>query len=288
MHAVKLLALTNSSPNVAMRANTPDMKKHEITVAVICCLLLCASMSIFTPALASDKAIVQHDYKVINVYPHDKEAFTQGLIYHDGFLYESTGLYGKSSLRKVALESGEVLMMKPFDKRYFMEGLASHNGKLLQLTWRAGKGFVYDIDDFLLEDSFTYRGQGWGLTCNRQQCIMSNGSSTLRFIDPVTKRPLRELQVTRHGFPIRKLNELELVNGQLFANVWHSDHIIIISPQTGKVTAQLDLSGLRTQYPELKKAGALNGIAFDSANDRLFITGKNWPLLFEIALQDKH
>jgi glutaminyl-peptide cyclotransferase len=231
-----------------------------------------------------DSNIKQYTYEVVNIYPHDPSAFTQGLIYQDGHLYESTGLNGRSSLRKIELETGKVLKKKKINRKYFGEGLASDDGYLVQLSWRAGTGFVYNRDTFALKKTFNYPGEGWGLTTYKGHLIMSDGSSTLRFLDPVYFKEIRQLQVTIDGKPLKKINELEMVKGNIYANVWRTDQIVIISPVTGRVEGIANLAGLLNKAESSVTANVLNGIAYDATADRLFVTGKFWPKLFEIKL----
>ena len=228
----------------------------------------------------SASEIPVYGYAVVNSYPHDAGAFTQGLIYRDGFLFESTGLHGRSTLRKVRLETGEVLQRFDIDPKYFAEGLAEWNGTLIQLTWQTNIGFVYDVASFRLKATFGYRGEGWGLTHNSQQLILSDGTPTLRFLDPSTFKEARRLTVRDDRGPVDGLNELEFVRGMIFANVWLTDRIAMISPRTGVVEGWLDLQGLLP--PVYAGADVLNGIAYDARGDRLFVTGKLWPRLFEI------
>jgi glutamine cyclotransferase len=227
-----------------------------------------------------------YTYRVVNVYPHDPAAFTQGLVFDDGQLYESTGLWGRSSLRRVALESGTVLQQHNLGAEYFGEGLALFRGRLFQLTWQNGIGFVYDAATFELLRTWQYAGEGWGLTHDGEQLIMSDGSATLRFLDPDTLDVRRTIRVTDGERPVEMLNELEYVNGEVFANVWQTDWIARIDPVSGLVTGWVDLSGLLT-VEERAAADVLNGIAYDRAGQRLFVTGKLWPRLFEIVLVPK-
>lgn len=222
-----------------------------------------------------------HGYEVVNVFPHDREAFTQGLVYRDGVLYESTGLKGRSSLRKVQLETGRVLQQVRVDSRYFAEGLTDWNGQLLQLTWDTNIGFVYDLASFRQVRTFSYSGEGWGLAHDGTRLIMSDGTPTLRFLDPSTFRVLGTLQVKDGTLPVDDLNELEVVEGELWANVWTTDRIAVISLSTGAVTRWINLAGL---MPAAQTTGdaVLNGIAYDGAGKRLFVTGKLWPRLFEV------
>jgi len=224
-----------------------------------------------------------YGYRVIAAYPHDSQAFTQGLIYRDGFLYESTGLWGRSSVRKVLLETGEVLQSRALDEQYFGEGLVDWGARLLQLTWRDNVAFVYGIDSFEPEGTFSYEGEGWGITHDHQRLIMSDGTPTLRFRNPETFEELSSISVTDDGAPVWSLNELEFVGSDVYANVWQSDRVAIISPDSGVVVAWIDLSGLLTEE-ERAAADVLNGIAFDEAGGRLFVTGKLWPRLFHIEV----
>ena len=224
-------------------------------------------------------------YDVVRSYPHDPDAFTQGLIYRDGFLFESTGLNGRSSLRKVRLETGEVVQRTRVDTRYFAEGLTDWGTRLVQLTYTTNVAFVYDLPTFAVVDTFTYPGEGWGLTHDDRRLIMSDGTASLRFLDPATHRETGRVAVTADGRPVERLNELELVKGQVYANIWLTNRIAIIDPASGAVTAWLDLTGLLPAG----SAGhdVLNGIAWDGAADRLFVTGKLWPRLFEIKLRQR-
>jgi glutamine cyclotransferase len=225
-----------------------------------------------------------YDIKIVRTYAHDPEAFTQGLVFSDGFLYESTGLYGSSSLRKVELETGKVLKIQALPKDSFGEGLTLWRGNLIQLTWRSGIGFVYDRDSFRKVGEFQYRTEGWGITHDGKSFIMSDGSAVLRFLDPYSYHEERRVVVLDEGVPIRNLNALEYIKGEVFANVWQKDAIVRISPTTGKVLGWVDLSKLRNALGPVRGAEVLNGIAYDAANDRIFITGKLWPKLFEIKL----
>jgi glutamine cyclotransferase len=197
-------------------------------------------------------------------------------------LFESTGLNGQSTLRKVRLETGEVVQEHRLDRTYFAEGLAESNGQLVQLTWRSGMAFVYDLASFAPLSTFGYTGEGWGLTRDREGFILSDGSERLRFLRSDTFEEVRRITVTDGGVPIRDLNELEFIRGEVYANVWHSDRIARISPQSGRVVRWIDLRGLMPARDRLDPEAVLNGIAYDEANNRLFVTGKLWPRLFEI------
>ena len=222
-------------------------------------------------------------YRIVKIYPHDRGAFTQGLVYLDGVLYEGTGQNGSSSIRKVRLENGEVLQQQSLDQKYFGEGIAIWKKSLIQLTYTTEIGFVYDLGTFQRVKTFNYTGEGWGLTHDDTRIIMSDGSSSLRFLDPETLRETGRLAVKDAGTPVNDLNELEYVKGEILANVWKTERIARISPKTGQVTGWIDLSGLLDPHD---KAGTdvLNGIAYDAAGDRLFVTGKLWPKLFEVRI----
>jgi glutamine cyclotransferase len=223
-------------------------------------------------------------YEVVNSYPHDQEAFTLGLLFRDGALFESTGLKGRSTLRKVRLETGEVLQRVRVDDRYFAEGLTDWGSRLVQLTWETNIGFVYDLASFKRVQTFSYDGEGWGLAHDDRRLIMSDGTPTLRFLDPQTMKVIGQLAVRDGNLPVEDLNELEFVEGEIYANVWTTDRIAIISPATGQVTGWIDLAGL---MPRGFTAGdaVLNGIAYDRSRRRLFVTGKLWPRLFEIKVR---
>lgn len=228
-----------------------------------------------------------YGYRVVHVYPHDRAAFTQGLIYLDGFLYESTGLEGRSSLRKVRLETGEVLQKSDVPAQYFAEGLTDWKKSLVQLTWKSGVGFVYDLLTFKPQRTFAYGGEGWGLTHDPTQLIQSDGSESLRFINPETLRETGRIAVNDNGVSVGNLNELEYIKGEVYANIWQQDRIAIITPKTGKVVRWIDLSNLLTENDRLTPVDVLNGIAYDPIHDRLFVTGKLWPKLFEIRVVPK-
>ncbi len=227
-------------------------------------------------------------YTVVAEYPHEATSFTQGLTYHDGFLYESTGKYGASSVRRVDLETGKANRIQPLPRRFFGEGIAVSDDHLVQLTYRSGIGFVRDIESFNVTKQFRYKGQGWGITRDKTRLIMSDGTATLRLLDPNTFEVTGKLPVTEQGRPVLYLNELEMVRGEIYANVWQSQRIARISPQTGHVLGWIDLSGLKSRAvakaPPGRRPDVLNGIAYDAAKDRLFVTGKYWPTLFEIRV----
>ena len=242
--------------------------------------------SLATPCANPASAPV-YGYRVVHVYPHDRDAFTQGLIYLDGFLYESTGLEGRSSLRKVKLETGQVLQKTDVPAQYFAEGLTDWKKSLLQLTWKSGVGFVYDLFTFKPQRTFAYGGEGWGLTHDGTQLIQSDGSESLRFINPETLRESGRIAVSDNRMAVENLNEVQYIKGEVYANIWQQDRIAIIAPKTGKVVRWVDMSNLLTDKDRLTPVDVLNGIAYDPTHDRLFVTGKLWPKLFEIKVVSK-
>lgn len=236
-------------------------------------------------AARGNAAPAVYGYEVVNTFPHDPEAFTQGLVFHDGALVESTGLERHSTLRRVELQTGKVLQKVDVPPQFFAEGLTLFGGKLYQLTWKAEKGFIYDPQTFEKTGEFTYVGEGWGLTHDADSLILSDGSDKLRFIDPNTYQVRRIVSVKDGGRPVVSLNELEYVKGEVYANVWHLNRVARIDPQTGRVNGWIDLSGLLKPGDVSDEEAVLNGIAYDEAGDRLFVTGKLWPKLFEVRLK---
>jgi glutamine cyclotransferase len=251
------------------------------------CLLLLFFGMVAASTIAKPPASRHTDgYRVVHVYPHDSRAFTQGLVFADGHLYESTGLHGRSSLRMVDLSTGQVLQKYDLPPEYFGEGLTDWGSHLIQLTWKAHKGFVYDRFSFSLLRTFEYKGEGWGLTHDKTHLIMSDGTSYLRFLDPNSFRETRRIRVADEaGNPVENLNELEYVHGEVYANIWQTDEIVRISPRTGKVLGWIDLSGIIDKRELESTDAVLNGIAYDSTGDRLFVTGKLWPKLLEIRVK---
>jgi glutaminyl-peptide cyclotransferase len=229
----------------------------------------------------------EYGYKVVRVFPHDPDAYTQGLVYHDGFLYEGTGRYGHSSLRKVRLETGEVLQKKDLPQEYFGEGITIFKNQVIQITWKSQKGFVYDLSNFQMLRMFSYPGEGWGLTTSGDEIFMSDGTAEIRVWDGNTLQEKRRITVRDGDTPVTELNELEFVRGEIFANVWQTDRIARIAPQTGKVLGWIDLTGILTPGSIHDPDAVLNGIAYDSEGKRLFVTGKLWPSLFQIELVKK-
>jgi glutamine cyclotransferase len=249
-----------------------------VTVAVIAVSSVTLVLLGNTPV---DREPVHYTYNVVNVYPHDEAAFTQGLVFEDGFLYEGTGLYGQSTLRRVELDTGNVTQLYSLPDQFFGEGITIFEDKIIQLTWKSGRGFVYDRSSFDLLQEFTYPTQGWGITHDGSRLIMSDGTATLYFLNPETLQTTGQIEVYDEE-PVTSLNELEYINGSVYANIWKKDQIAIINPETGKVTGWIDLSGINE--PENTAQNVLNGIAYDQNGDRLFVTGKRWSQLFEIEL----
>lgn len=238
-------------------------------------------------ARGSEAAAPVYGYEVVNTYPHDPEAFTQGLIFQDGALVESTGLERHSTLRRVELLTGKVTQKIDVPPYFFAEGMTLFGGKVYQLTWKGEKGFIYDPQTFQKTGEFTYRGEGWGLTHDADSLILSDGSDQLRFIDPNTYQVKRTISVTDRGRPIEELNELEYVKGEIYANVWHDNRVARIDPLTGQVKGWIDFTGLLKPGETTNGEAVLNGIAYDEGGDRLFVTGKLWPKIFEVRLRQK-
>jgi glutamine cyclotransferase len=257
-----------------MRPLAPLHRYRGYFVSLVLLGLACSQQS-------SPKAVQTYTFRVVNTFPHDPQAFTQGLIFHDGFLYEGTGLEGKSELRKVELQTGKVLQRKALGRQYFGEGITLFEGRIYQLTWKNKVGFIYDLETFDLQHTWNYTTEGWGLTHDGKQLILSDGTANLYFLDPETLKVLRTLPVTLNGRPLPMLNELEYIKGKIYANVWQTTQIVIIDPQSGRVEGVVDLTNLALLNPG---ADVLNGIAYDPTSDRLFVTGKLWSRLFEIQL----
>lgn len=265
---------------------TAPAKRDSTSRVTICAFILSILVALTAIGLAgSNRSPTMYSFKVVNTYPHDPNAFCQGLDFDGKTLFESTGQYGQSAVRQVNLESGVVEKQLHLDKRLFGEGLTLIHDKVVQLTWKRGLGYVYDAKTLKLQSTFKYDGEGWGLTHDGDHLIMSDGTDKLRFLDPISFSLVRTIRVSDGGRSIRRLNELEFVRGQILANVWHSNRIAMIAPKTGDVTGWIDLSGLLAKLPGPESV--LNGIAYDDKTDRLFVTGKNWPQLFEIQLLKK-
>jgi glutaminyl-peptide cyclotransferase len=237
--------------------------------------------------MKSDVKPVIYTYTVVNSYPHDINAYTQGLVYDDGFLYESTGQYGESSLRKVKTETGEVIRNIALDRELFGEGLCLFEDRLYQITWKNKVGFVYDKESMRVLNKIYYQTEGWGLTTDGEKMIMSDGSQFIYFLDPVYFSETGRIEVYDEKGPVANLNELEMIDGKVYANIFGTDEIVIFIPATGKVYGYIDLSGILPARYHHRRLDVLNGIAYDSDNDRLFVTGKYWPRLFEIRIRPK-
>jgi glutaminyl-peptide cyclotransferase len=252
-------------------------------VATIAMIAACASSA--PPGQAPAVVVPSLDYSVVQTYPHDPDAYTQGLLFHDGFLYESTGRNGKSSVRKVTLETGAVVQKRDVSADYFGEGLALWGTRLIQLTWQTNIGFIYDLASFAPQGTFKYTGEGWGLATDHDRLIMSDGTATLRFLDPNTLQTTGTVMVRDSGQPVTLLNELEVIGSDVFANVYTTDRIVRIDPKSGAVTGHLDLDRLHAQIPPDREIDVLNGIAWDAQNKRLFVTGKLWPTMYQLKVQ---
>ncbi|OGP90377.1 MAG: hypothetical protein A2031_05615 [Deltaproteobacteria bacterium RBG_19FT_COMBO_43_11] len=260
-------------------------------------LLLPVFFFCFGSALAADKVQEWPSYalpektkppisviKVINIFPHDPDAFTQGLVYHKGYLYESTGRYEKSSLRKVDIKTGKIIKIIKLAPEYFGEGITIFDNKIYQLTWMNEAGFIYDLKKIKKINKFSYSGEGWGITTDNKNFYMSNGTSVISCLDPITLKVIRKINVHDGQLPVININELEFIKGEIWANVFMEDIIVRISPLTGKVLSWVDLSGLYSLLPDATGIDVLNGIAYDKINDKIYVTGKYWPYIFEIKL----
>ena len=245
--------------------------------------LLILSLLLWVPLYAQEQP-KRYSYNVLNSYPHDIDSFTQGLFYHEGHLYEGTGKNGLSSLSKINLQDAEVLLSKRLSRRYFGEGIEMVDDRIFQLTWQSHMVFVYDKDSFEQLGTHYNATEGWGLAYNGSQLIMSDGTAKLQFIDPETFVPEHEVEVTLNGNPLNNLNELEFIDGEVWANIWQTDFIVRIDPATGKVNSIIDFSGLSDQTRLGSAEAVLNGIAWDREQQRLFVTGKHWAHLFEVEL----
>jgi glutamine cyclotransferase len=249
-----------------------------ITLVITASLIMLGLLS----NIPVDSEPLHYTYNIVNVYPHDESAFTQGLVFENSFLYEGTGRYGQSTLRRVELETGNIIKLHSLPDQFFGEGITIFEDKIIQLTWKEGKGFVYERNSFELLQEFNYSTEGWGITHNGTALIMSDGTATLHFLDPETFQTISQVEVYDEE-PVSLLNELEYINGRIYANIWTEDKIAIINPQTGQVTGWIDLTGI-TDLENQNPNNVLNGIAYDQNEDRLFVTGKMWSKLFEIEL----
>lgn len=248
----------------------------------------CLAILLLACSTAAHAAVPVYGFKVVNTYPHDTRAYTEGLFFKDGHIYESTGHNGRSTVRKVDLASGEVVQIHRLPSHYFGEGIIDWKDRLIQLTWQQQTGIIYDLASLERKGSFSYSGEGWGLTRDDSHIYMSDGSSELRVLDPETLQEVRRISVTADGQPVPQLNELEWVDGEIYANVWLTERIARIDPASGHVVGWIDLTGLfdSSTLPN-PIDDVLNGIAWDASGKRLFVTGKSWPKLFEIKLVEK-
>lgn len=259
-----------------------NVQRQRLSIVAGLALIL---LLLLGPAFAAPPL---YTYEVVHAYPHDPKAFTEGLFYKDGFLYESTGLEGQSSVRKVKLETGEIVQASDLVGGDFGEGIIDWQGELIGLTWKSQTGFVADLASFTPKRHFSYPGEGWALTRNDTEIFMSDGTPSVRVLDPATLKEKRRIRVTFDGRPVANINELEWVKGEIFANVWQTDRIVRIDPESGEIKGVIDLGGLlQSQGPVKGSVDVLNGIAYDAEKDRLFVTGKLWPYLFEIRLKQK-
>ena len=259
-----------------------------VKILVIGLLVLTGVFSIYRYSnlepSTNSKIIPVYTYKVVTTYPHDRSAFTEGLVFEDGLLYEGTGLHGNTTLRRVKLETGEILQICKLPPPFFGEGVTIYGNKIIQLTWRSHIGFVYNKYNFKLLQKFNYPDEGWGITHDGKHLIMSDGTSMLHYLDPETFEEIYQIEVTANGIPVTGINELEYIQGEIYANIWKKELIARINPLTGQVVGWIDLKGILSPENHSETVDVLNGIAYDVKNERLFVTGKFWPKLFEIEL----
>jgi len=235
--------------------------------------------------LFSDVKPAKMTYEVVKTYPHDIGAFTQGFLFHNGYLYEATGLKGESTVRKVELKTGEVMQTYSCPSDIFGEGITIHNDKIIQLSWRARKGYVYDLNSFRRLQEFTYSSEGWGLTTVGDKLVMSDGTNVLRYLETETYNQIGRVEVFDQNGPVNKLNELEYINGAIYANIYMKDNIVKIAPRSGKVLARIDMKGLLSPEDYHKEIDVLNGIAYDEGKGRIFVTGKRWPKVYQVQFK---
>lgn len=280
MHTIARVAL---DPMIRIVSANTRLAAHVSRMAAAAFLLVSfTGCPFFLPPLPQGSS--EFTVQVLAEYPHDRAAFTQGLVMDNGALFEGTGLFGQSTLRRVDLETGTVLQQINLANEFFGEGVTVLGDRIIQLTWLSNTGFVYDRTTFDLLDTFMYSTEGWGITHDGTRLIMSDGTSTIRFLDPQTFENIGSINVVDMNGPVIRLNELEYIAGEIWANVWLTDFIVVINPATGDVTASIDLTGLLSPEDLTEPVDVLNGIAYDAQNDRIFVTGKLWPKLFEIEL----
>jgi len=268
----------------AVASGVPETRRRTARAfSLILCVAILLSVGCGRAPTATS-AVPVNTVSIIHAYPHDRDAFTQGLVFENGVLYEGTGLHGRSTLRRVDLKTGEILQIRKLPDHLFGEGITVFGEKIIQLTWQAGIGFVYDRATFELLGEFRYPTQGWGIAHDGKRLIMSDGTSTLRILDPVAFEEIGRIEVRDRDGPVTRLNELEYVKGEIYANVWQTDRIVRIAPDTGDVVGWIDLTGILKPEDRADSVDVPNGIAYDADNDRLFVTGKLWPRLFEIEL----
>lgn len=266
-----------------------DMRDNDLVrmLAFLLALIFTAAPTVYAEPGKPVGPIPVYGYRIVQVYPHDRGAYTQGLAFSGGYLYEGTGREGRSSLRRVEVKTGRILQEYPLENRYFGEGITVFKDRVIQLTWRNRVGFVYDRAGFRRLHTFRYDHEGWGITHDGRRLIVSDGSATLHLLDPQTLQEVGSLQVRDEGGSVTGLNELEYVRGTIYANVWPTDRIAMINPRTGILTGWVDMAGLLTAFDARSGVDVLNGIAYDPVGDRIFVTGKLWPHLFEIKLVKK-
>ncbi len=268
-----------------LRPQGVQQKGAWLKIGMLIIVLLCLPGQTVTGGeLPSQPGLKWFSYEIVNQYPHDSHAFTQGLVWDKGTVYEGTGRYGHSSLRRVDLVTGRVEQQRDYPKAIFAEGITVFGNTIYQLSWKNKKVFQYDKNDFSLLKTWPFPGQGWGITHNGKQLIVSDGSATLYFLDPETLAEQHRVTVRDRGRMITRLNELEYIRGAIYANIWYSNWIAIINPENGVVTGWLDLNPLAARFQSDKSVDVLNGIMYDPLADRLFVTGKLWPALFEIKM----
>ncbi|MEP6912654.1 MAG: glutaminyl-peptide cyclotransferase [bacterium] len=292
MISFNLISLT--TPAGKLFSRLPKNIARRVAILVLMCSIAsvtCQSGTIvanLSDKRASGKESVPiYSYEIVHVWPHDPDAYTQGLVFHEGKLLESTGQVGRSSLRRVELETGKVLQKVDVPRPYFAEGMTLLKGKIYQLTWQDQLGFIYDAWTFDKLGTFNYEGEGWGLANDGQSLILSDGSNRIRLIDPDNFQVRKTIAVFDGKTPVNEINELEYIKGEIYANIWHADRIARIDPQTGRIVGWIDLKGLLSGGEVRDEEAVLNGIASDETNGRLFVTGKLWPKLFEIRLTRK-